>query len=159
MSDPLELLRAKKAKILEDAEREAAAVDADLRELERLRVLAEKYGLTIAPSSIEQAVKMHEPLRILPKPGSGEREEPAYAKAIKAAEEMVRAANHPLELSDIYDGLVKRGVPLAGERPRSTLSAYLSHEKSTLESIRKGWYWLKGQPVPEFPTGTFWRET
>ncbi|WP_076858709.1 hypothetical protein [Bradyrhizobium mercantei] len=159
MSDPFEALRAKKAKILADAEREAAAVDADLRDLERLKVLAEKYGFTLAPATIEQAVRMQAPLRILPKPGNEEREEPAYARAIKAAEELVRAASHPLELSDIYDGLVKRGVPLAGERPRSTLSAYLSHEKSTLQSIRKGWYWLKDEPVPEFPVGSLWRET
>jgi hypothetical protein len=151
MPDPLELLRAKKAKILEDAQREAAAVDADLTELERLQTLASKYGLALTPAEIARGTTA----RISPDPDG----EPAYMRAIKAAEGLVRAANHPLELSDIYDGLVKRGVPLAGERPRSTLSAYLSHEKSTLESIKKGWYWLKGQPVPQFPVGAFWRET
>lgn len=152
MSDPFEQLRAKKAKILEEAQRQAAAVDADLAELERLQALASKYGLTLTATEIARGTRPMVP------PGSAAAE-PAYLRAIKAAEELVQAAGHPLELGDIYDGLVKRGVPLAGERPRSTLSAYLSHEKSTLESIRKGWYWLKGQKVPEFPVGSFWRET
>jgi hypothetical protein len=152
MSDPLEALRAKKAKILEDAQREAATVDSDLAQLERLQELAGKYGLALTPAEVSRGNSV----RINPERYVAE---PAYARAIRTAEELVRVANHPLELGDIYDGLVKRGVPLAGERPRSTLSAYLAHEKSTLRSIRKGWYWLKGVPVPEFPAGEFWRET
>ncbi len=53
MSDPFEVLRAKRAKIIEDAKQEIADIDRDMRELERLRILATKYGLTVVADSDE----------------------------------------------------------------------------------------------------------
>ncbi len=47
MSDPFQILKAKRAKIIEDAKLELAVIDNDLRELERFQSLANKYGLTV----------------------------------------------------------------------------------------------------------------
>jgi hypothetical protein len=53
MSDPFQVLRAKRAKIIEDAKQEIAGIDHDLRELELLRTLANKYGLAVVADSDE----------------------------------------------------------------------------------------------------------
>ncbi len=53
MSDPFQILKAKRAKIIEDAKQEIAVIDHDLRELERLQNLANKYGLTVVADSDE----------------------------------------------------------------------------------------------------------
>jgi hypothetical protein len=81
---------------------------------------------------------------------------PAYRAAICVAENALRAAQGPLELNQIYDACLSAKVPLAGKRPLSTLSAYLSHEKSTVKSIRKGVYWLKDEPLPK-GFGALWK--
>jgi hypothetical protein len=73
---------------------------------------------------------------------------PAYKAAISVAENALKAARGPLELSQLFDACISSGVPLGGKRPVSTLSAYLSHPKSTVQSIRKGVYWLKGVDLP-----------
>jgi hypothetical protein len=142
MVDATAILKAKKAKILADAQREAEAIDVDLRELERI---AEKYGLEMvekangsADSSLADITAQLEALV------GG----PAYKAAISVSEQAIRAANRPLEFDELFDACMEKGVRLGGERPRSTLSAYLSGSHSTVQSIRKGVYWLKGVPEP-----------
>jgi hypothetical protein len=159
MVDPVAAIRAKKAKILADAQREAEALDADARDLERLASLAEKYGYTLAEKTpVEGEVVVSEGefelangerlagslIETIPVDVNG----PAYKAAISVAERTLREARMPLELSVLFDSCISVGVPLGGVRPQSTLSAYLSHKNSTVESIRKGVYWLKGIPVP-----------
>ena len=70
-----------------------------------------------------------------------------YLKAIAAAEAVIRSEGRPVELKVIYDR-IHDAVDLSGEKPRNVLSAYLSHQKSTLQSVRKGWWWLKDTPIP-----------
>jgi hypothetical protein len=148
--DPAAILRAKKAKILADAKAAAAklvaaaqleadAVDADMRLFEQLRPLADKYGLDLVEKANghggEEAIAVN-------------LDAPAYKAAIAVAEQALKAAGHPLELSELFDACESIGVRLGGKRPQSTLSAYLSSSHSTVQSIRKGVYWLKNVPVP-----------
>jgi hypothetical protein len=151
MADPISILRARRAKILAEAQRELEAIDNDLRELERLTTVVHKYGLevvdkaTTVPRNLDDEFG-DELLKIVygPEIVHG----PTYKAAISVSEQTIRAANQPLELDELYDACVDKGVKLGGERPRSTLSAYLSHSASTVRSIRKGTYWLKDLPVP-----------
>lgn len=144
MIDPVAILKARKAKILADAQREAKAVDADLRELERLNAIAEKYGLTVVKSNgraadHDEAADAEVAIDL---------DGPIYKAAISVSEQALKAARHPLDIGELYDACVEKGVKLGGDRPRSTLSAYLSSSHSTVQSIRKGVYWLKDVPVP-----------
>jgi hypothetical protein len=151
MIDPTKLIKARKAKLLaeaqrqadallEKAQREAQTLDAEARDLDRLASLAEKYGFALVEK--DKAIN-----------GSGgpsvDVTGPAYRAAINVSENALRAAGQPLELNELFDACLSAKVPLAGKRPRQTLSAYLSHPKSTVESIRKGVYWLKGEEVPQ----------
>jgi len=148
MADPLQALKAKKAEILETAQREAEAVDVDLRELERLQTLADKYGLALAPkgaAGAKSASNGHAPDLLGAPPSS----EARYVVAIREADKLVRSRARPVQFTELYEWVVGHGVVLGGKRPESTLSAYLAHDKSTLQSIRKGWYWLKGVPIPK----------
>ncbi|MFZ1962268.1 MAG: hypothetical protein WAU78_02145 [Roseiarcus sp.] len=144
MRDPITILRAKKAKILADAQREADALDADVRKLKELSSLADKYGFALIEKDNGQ---------LAPDGAADEGivvdlDGPSYKAAISASEQALKAANQPLELSELFDACESVGVKLGGKRPQSTLSAFLSHESSTVESISKGVYWLKGVPVP-----------
>jgi hypothetical protein len=151
MVDAIQKLKAEKAKILEDARRKAEALDADMRDLERLAEVAEKYGFLL----VEKPAKLDHPIadRIVvhhpdEPPLVFDSKTPAYRAAINVSENALRAARRPLELSELFDACAEKGVPLAGKRPQSTLSAYLAHDASTVESIRRGLYWLKGVAVP-----------
>ncbi len=146
MTDPVAVLKARRAKILADAQREAETLDADAHELERLQAIAEKYGLTLTDKT--QAAAPGDVVPIVRKAMRVQRE-PAYRAAINASENALKAANGPLELSQLFDACKSLGVPLAGKRPQSTLSAYLAHEASSVVSIRRGIYWLKGVPLPK----------
>lgn len=140
MADPRHALLAKKLKILKDAKTAAAEIDHDLKELERITA---KYGLETVEG--RPATEKQRDLT----DGSVE---PISRRSPREAEALIRAAHKPLYIIDIYEGLRKRGLKIGGERPRSTLSAYLS-QAPNLESIRRGWWWLKGEPIPE---GTTW---
>jgi hypothetical protein len=150
MSDPFEAMKAKKAKILADAERDAAAVDADMRELEKAQGIAHKYGLTLTAVPVPRVISDRHLEAVLSSFGE---DEPAYKKALFISEKAVREAGIPLELSVLYEACVQAKVPLAGKRPQSTLSAYLAHKASPLESIRRGVYWLRNMPRPRVSSG------
>ena len=151
MVDPVAALRAKSAQILAEAQRRAEALDADARELERLATLADKYGFTLVEKASASANGATSGIAT---EGDSEGLEPidenspAYKMAILASERALKAAGGPLELNQLFDACLHLGVQIGGKRPLSTLSAYLAHEKSTVESIRKGVYWLKGTPIP-----------
>jgi hypothetical protein len=161
MSDPLEALKAKKAAILADAERAASAVDDDLRALAQAQAIANRYGLVLAkaPEPEPESPPPPPPLPVIQEPSQVEtlsnikllcsQNRAAYKAAICVAEYTVKQFGRPLELNDLYGACIAMGVRLGGKRPQSTLSAYLSHDSSTVESIRKGVYWLKGVPVPD----------
>jgi hypothetical protein len=163
MTDPVDILRARKAKLLAEAKRKAEALVADAKreaealdnaapELERAAAILAKYGLEVvekdhlAKPSNDRVPNGHsnedEPI-ITVDPAL-----PAYRAAISVCEQAIRAANQPLELSELFDACESVGVRLGGKRPQSTLSAYLSSEKSTVESIARGTYWLKGVSRP-----------
>ncbi len=130
------------------AERDADALEGEARELEHLAALADKYGLTLVekPAGANGAASTEPVSRVISV--TVDINGPAYKAAINASENAIRAAGHPLELSELFDACESLGVKLGGQRPQSTLSAYLAHSKSTVESIRKGVYWLKGVPTP-----------
>lgn len=146
MVNPLQKIEAEKARIMEEARRKADALDADARELARLAELAEKYGYSLVDAKAVQTPH-HPPAEVDPAPPANSNGT-AYRAAINAAENVIKAAGAPLELSVIFDACVDMGVPLAGKRPQSTLSAYLSHPASTVYSVRRGVYWLKGVDLP-----------
>jgi hypothetical protein len=160
MSDPANILKARKAKLLaearrqaealvQDAERRAEALDRDAGEIERLAELAAKYGLEVVEKN---------PLKAAAEKANGTADDdaaitvdpslPTYRAAISVCEQALKAAKQPLELSELFDACEAAGVRLGGKRPQNTLSAYLSHAKSTVESIAKGTYWLKGVSRP-----------
>ncbi|MGP0090725.1 MAG: hypothetical protein ACLPKB_12310 [Xanthobacteraceae bacterium] len=157
MIDPKAIIEAKKAKLLAEArrqadallvkaQREADALDAEAHDLERLASLADKYGWALvektkAPNGSAAAHDNDEAPDV-------DVNGPAYRAAITVSEHALKAAGQPLELSELFDACLSQRVPLGGKRPASTLSAYLAHEKSTVESIRKGVYWLKGVRIP-----------
>ena len=142
MSNSADLIRAKRAKILADAQRQAASLD----ELLRLAELADQHGFVLVEKAASDAGNDSHIDEIADGINVNG---PAYKAAISVAKQAIRQANWPLELSQIYDACVSTGVPLGGKRPQSTLSAYLSHPASTVESIRKGLYWLKDTPLPK----------
>jgi hypothetical protein len=151
--DPTEAIKAAKAKIIAEAKadaervlasakRQAEALDDDAREMEKLVTLADKYGYMLVPKVAQNGNGLAEiDIHV-------DRNGPAYKAAISVSENALKAAGSPLELSQLFDACVSARVPLAGKRPQSTLSAYLSHQNSTVESIRRGVYWLKGVDVP-----------
>src|SRR5690606_8920987 len=130
MIDPMEAIKARKAKILADAEREAAALDADVREIERLQNIADKYGLTLTEKPKEPAAGAVS--------APTEKRDPTYKAAISACENAIKAANSPLEVNQLFDACMSLGVHLGGKRPQSTLCAYLAHETSTVRPIKRG---------------------
>lgn len=156
MADPVQLLKAKKEQILAEAKRQVEALDSDARELERMQSLAEKYGLVLTekPVAVQKTstgtvTESPAPQLQLTSSSANIGAVPAYKQAFAAAEKLVRGYGHPMELKDIFPRLIEQGVPLAGVRPQSTLSAYLSHPKSPMLSVRKGLWWLKGEPIPD----------
>jgi hypothetical protein len=140
VSNPLDQLAAKKAQILADAERKAAEIDADMAALQKL---GDKYGLDFvarSPDGDLMAVEgkvMHVP------PGAGKS---LYSIVKTAGEAMIRNAHKPMELGEIYDALIQRGIIIGGKNPKNLLSAYLG-QNPNLRSTPKGW-WLKGEPIP-----------
>lgn len=147
MPTAVNLLEAKKAKILEDAQNAAAEIDHDLKKLQEMEEIVKKYGLVIVETG-KDAVQGSYAILQHNKPNSRKRgTESLHHRAVREAEEVIRAAGKPVSLSDLHAAIVQKGVELGGRRPQNTLSAYLSGSEN-VESIRKGWWWLKGAPVP-----------
>lgn len=143
-SPAIKLLETKKAKILEDAQKAAAEIDLLLK-------LANKYGVAIAVTGTLAAVEPGDTANFAGQtPGAKRRPESLHRRAVREAEEIIRAAGMPVALKELYDAIAKKGVTLGGQRPQNTLSAYLSGSEN-VESVRKGWWGLKGMPTPDEP--------
>ncbi len=142
MTTAIKLLEAKKAKILEDAQNAAAEIDLLLK-------LANKYGVAIAVTGTLAAVETGDKASSAGQTSAVKRRpESLHRRAVREAEEIIRAAGKPVPLKELHDAIIQKGVKLGGERPQNTLSAYLSGSEN-VESIRKGWWWLKGMPTPD----------
>lgn len=163
MSTLRKMAEARKAAILGNAERQAAEVDREMEELERL---ASKYGLSVTAP----AVPAGKPIGTIGlQPGMNALEAILVAvhdsllafqdasitkRARVAATAYIRAKNKPVLLAELCDALEQNGVKFQGETPRSTLSAILGQDPGLYSISRsKGW-WLKGVPVPEEPART-----
>lgn len=148
MTTAIKLLEAKKAKILEDAQSAAAEIERDQKTLQEL---ANKYGLAIVVTGTLAAAEPGDTASVTGQTsGAKRRPESLHRRAVREAEEIIRAAGKPVSLKELHDAIVQKGVQLGGQRPQNTLSAYLSGSEN-VESIRKGWWWLKGMPTPDEP--------
>jgi hypothetical protein len=159
--DALEKLKSEKAKVLADAQARAEEIEHDMARLLEMEALAAKYGLVVVEKSrVSVTATVMSPSRTYS--GTSLRTEggsamattlttaqPAVAMsrsspsqqtlAIKAAEEILLDSPEPIKLKELYQRVAARGVRLGGQRPQSTLSAYLSHSKKIC-SVRKGWW-------------------
>jgi hypothetical protein len=155
MSSPQDILKAEKAKVLEDARKameaaneRAQAIDDDLQALAQAEAIAAKYGLEIRPAA---QVRPTEPAPASPpakivrfklKPA------PVSRRAQNAAVKMIREANRPLPVRELFAAMPAQGIEIAGKRPESTFSAFLSG-CGELETAGHGYWWLRGVPRPD----------
>jgi hypothetical protein len=154
MSSLRKMAEARKAAIRKKAEAEAAEIDRELAELERISA---KYGLSVTePPQPAKAEPVDKPANALASliTTVGETltvmsNASLTAKARAAAEAYIRSKNQPVTLGELHDMLERNGVKFVGESPRNTLSAILGQTPSLYSISRdKGW-WLKDVPVPE----------
>jgi hypothetical protein len=132
------------------SQQRTAEIAADMEALKKLKEITAKYGLTIVSgdpvkNSAAQPPVAHLPIYKLPHHGS------VYTRAKAAGEAVIRAAGKPMQLSDVFDELVKHGIEIGGKTPKNTLSAYLG-QNPNLVSTPRGW-WLKATPVPAHDRG------
>jgi hypothetical protein len=142
MADARQVLEAKKAQVLADAQKQAAEIEHDIAEIERLTAIAAKHGLKVVTADANQVA-----LVINKKPGARPDPESATAKARIAAAAAIQAAGKPLQLKNLYDMIVERGAPLGGKNPHWVLSAILGRDE-TFMSPERGFWWLTRFPVP-----------
>ena len=149
MADPRQMLEAKKAKILADARKAAAEIEQDIEKIDELRVLASKYGFELVEQNQAKASSAAPKVAESPDDdaSNGAVIKSTSRQAVEQAEKYVRAHGAPVPLSRLMAEMEQHGIKIGGVRPLSTLSAYLSQSEK-LESIRKGWWWLKGVPLP-----------
>ena len=102
---PREAMEAEKARPLE----QAAAVDRDMAELERI---VSKYKLVVIAPGSKPA-----PKRPIPRSD--------FERAQLEAEAIIRAAGRPIWIDELFPMILQRGVELRGREPSSVLSAYL----------------------------------
>jgi hypothetical protein len=134
VSNPLDELEAKKAKILADAQKQAAEIDADM---DALKVLSTKYGLDFVARTKEGDVVA---VQVKSKSKS------LFSRVRSEGEAIIRQVGKPVPLGEVYDELERRGIHLSGNKPRNLLSAYLGYNPN-LRSTPQGW-WLKDAPIP-----------
>lgn len=150
MADPRQMLEAKKAQVLETARKEAAQIEHDIQELERMKALAEKYGLEIKERGADKpeghTVSIER--RIIKRVRrSSAVAEPISRRVRREAEILIRATGKPLPARQLFADALKKGLKIKGKRPESTYSAFL-HGADNLELAHRGWWWIKGLPVP-----------
>jgi hypothetical protein len=147
MPDPRKLLAAKKAEILEKAAKQAAEIDHDLQEMQRL---ADKYGLEFADKPSEPAWTS-----ALPPAPTAEREsrkvrnaKSPYYRGKVIAEQMAEAARGPVGMLEIWNRMLQEGVVIPGKHPKSKFSAYLG-ARSRLAYIKDRGWWFAKTPIPK----------
>jgi hypothetical protein len=142
MADPKQVLQAKKAQILADAQKQAAEIDQDLAELERLTAIAAKHGLQFVATDANQVA-----LVINKKSGARPNPDSAQGRARTTAEQVLREVGTPMRLKPLYEQIAARGATLGGKNPHWVLSAILCRD-TTFMSPERGFWWLKALPVP-----------
>jgi hypothetical protein len=128
---PREAMEAEKTRLLE----QAAAVDRDMAELERI---VAKYKLVvIAPGS--------KPVPRQPIQRSD------FERAQLEAEAILRASGRPMWIDELFPMVVNRGVRLNGRDPTSVLSAYMKRNPNLVFLREHGW-WIANIPWPSSET-------
>jgi hypothetical protein len=148
MVDPRKLLQARKAFILEKATKEAAEIDRDLQEMQRL---SEKYGIEFAErgESAGAVLSSADGLSSSPEPGKKIRDANSpYHRAKVIAEQTVEAQRGPVQMNTIWDRVVEAGIVIPGKNPKSKFSAYLG-QRSRLGYVRDRGWWFAGVALPK----------
>lgn len=63
---------------------------------------------------------------------------------------VLKEKGHPLQLTELYDELTRRGLHIGGQKPPYTLSARLSNSGRYSASREAGW-WFKDTPISGSP--------
>ncbi len=58
---------------------------------------------------------------------------------LDAAADVIRGRSAPMKTADIFNVLVKKGIPIKGKNPQNTLSARLSNSPRFKSHGRQGW--------------------
>jgi hypothetical protein len=149
MADPRKLLAAKKAAILEQAAKQAAEIDRDLHEMQRL---ADKYGLEFADKPSEPASASAAAAAAAPKTEQKTRKvrdaNSPYYRGKVIAEQMAEAARGPVGMLAIWARMLHEGVIIPGKNPKSKFSAYLG-ARSRLTYVKDRGWWFANTPVPK----------
>lgn len=147
MPDAIKILEARKAAALRAqraAEREAAEIDRDLQELERI---TKKYGISVVSHSTAP-VEVSEFLSVKPSSNAVRMTiTPASYPSMTMRSRLESAAvikelRRPVPLSELYERIVARGVKLGGQKPAWVLSAVLGRTEGFVTIKDRGW-WLK----------------
>jgi hypothetical protein len=175
MSTLRKMLEAKKANILEEAQRKAAEIDHDMEELERL---TGKYGLSISQPAVENAVAPTVDVDVVVTDEAGRahileaknrqgaetitfligsitdalrsvEDASLTRRARVAAKAYIRAKNKPIPLAELDEVLIESGIKFESDTPRNTLSAVLGQDPELYSVSRDQGWWLKGTPIPE----------
>lgn len=143
MSTVRKMLEAKKAKLLEEAQKRAAEIDHDMAELERL---TEKYGLDVKgeQAAAESAMGMLD--RALRRQPESPISTTAQSRA--EAEAYIRQKGRPVPLNEIYEMLEAKGIKFQSDNARNTLSAVLGQSENLYSISREKGWWIKGVPEP-----------
>jgi len=134
MADIRKVLATKKAAAL----KQAADIDRDLQELERL---AEKYGFDLTEREVAAASSE-------PKARKVRNADSPYYRGKMIAEGMVEAAGAPVGMAPIWEKMLQQKVAISGKNARSKFSAYLG-KRSRLTYIKDRGWWFAGRPVPK----------
>jgi hypothetical protein len=145
MPDPRKVLTAKKASILQQAAKEAAEIDRDLQEMQRL---TEKYGFSFT----EEVTATAQPQTSASTPTPGARKvrdaNSPYHRGKVIAEQMAEAARGPVGMNEIWNRMIQQGVAIPGKNGKSKFSAYLG-ARSRLKYMKDRGWWFTDVPIPK----------
>jgi hypothetical protein len=143
MSDARKLIEAKKAAKLA----EAAELDRELQEFDRLEAFAKKHNLTLQPASSAPAPTPSVPdVKTIVHGAARGNPDSATARSRAEAEKLIRARGRPVEVKHILAQVLAKGIKVGGKTPAWTLSNFLSADPKFM-STRSGW-WLRALPLP-----------
>ncbi len=80
--------------------------------------------------------------------GGQKRTEPAVAATVEATKAFLEALGRPAGISEIYNEMLRRNVPVGGKVPKRTLDARLRYSGEFKGVPGKGW-WLRDRPLPQ----------
>jgi hypothetical protein len=136
MPTPQEIMQAEHARNLREAQEKNAAIEHDMRELERIVMT---YGLVvIAPDSVkQQPTKLH--------PSAEEFSD--FERAKMVGESIIRSSGRPMTVAELFPIMLERGVKFPAGAPPQRLSSYL-HRNPNLQFIKNYGWWIAGVPWP-----------